>query len=479
MIDTAFKKWCSMVGLKIKKHQMDGIKWCYERECAEKYKGGIISDEMGLGKTILMLGCIMLNKKGKTLIVVPPALLGQWKKCIEKFLFGYEAFVYHGQNTKISIEELEKERIVLTTYGMIAKRKPKGYKSPLWKPHWGRLIFDEAHHLRNFKTSICNGAFKLTADVKWMVTGTPIQNKKSDIRILFGLLGRIVRGEKDLKECISRYLLRRTKKGVGINIPNIITENVVVKWESEAEKNLAASIHMPLGFSSVTIENVNEIMKHLEYDSPLPLFVRARQSCIHSKMLKNCIKKMKNDGLVPMNFKMKKISTSSKISAVVEKVISEPKNKRKIVFCHYREEIDELKSRFQRKGYSVSVMDGRSKRKERLSAVQRPFGDLLNIPKKIKQKINQFLCPDILIAQIQSASEGLNLQHFSQIYFPSPHWNPAVEDQAIARAHRIGQKNKVKVVRFQMEAFGDDELTLENYCIIVQEKKRELMKLID
>ena len=119
------------------------------------------------------------------------------------------------------IEELEKERIVLTTYGMIAKRKPKNYKSPLWKPHWGRLIFDEAHHLRNCKTSICNGAFKLTADIKWMVTGTPIQNRKSDIKILFGLLGRIVRGEKDLKECISRYLLRRTKKGVGINIEKL------------------------------------------------------------------------------------------------------------------------------------------------------------------------------------------------------------------------------------------------------------------
>ena len=88
---------------------------------------------------------------------------------------------------------------------------------------------------------------------------------------------------------------------------------------------------------------------------------------------------------------------------------------------------------------------------------------------------------------IEFQSEGLNLQHFSEIYFTTPHWNPAVEDQAIARAHRIGQTEEVKVYRFvskftNIDGDGDNYfegvITLDEYCLIVQEKKRETMKMI-
>ena len=122
---------------------------------------------------------------------------------------------------------------------------------------------------------------------------------------------------------------------------------------------------------------------------------------------------------------------------------------------------DELKKRLISENYSVGVMDGRSKKKERLEVCD-------------EQK-----APDILLAQIQSTSEGLNLQHYCQVYFTSPHWNPAVEEQAMARAHRIGQTRPVRTFHFQMEGFGDGQLTLENYCLQVQSKKRELMALID
>ena len=99
--------------------------------------------------------------------------------------------------------------------------------------------------------------------------------------------------------------------------------------------------------------------------------------------------------------------------------------------------------------------------------------------------INDFIAPQVLIVQIQTANEGLNLQHYQDIYFTSPHWNPAVEEQAIARAHRIGQSRKVRVYRFIMEEFDAEDdgsgrpITIDQYCQIVQNKKRELTKMLD
>ena len=87
--------------------------------------------------------------------------------------------------------------------------------------------------------------------------------------------------------------------------------------------------------------------------------------------------------------------------------------------------------------------------------------------------------PEVLVVQIQTACEGLNLQHISEVYFTTPHWNPAVEDQAVARAHRIGQQNNVDVFRFVSKFHDDtDGVTLDQYCMEVQKKKREIAKII-
>ena len=86
------------------------------------------------------------------------------------------------------------------------------------------------------------------------------------------------------------------------------------------------------------------------------------------------------------------------------------------------------------------------------------------------------MAPEVCLCQIQTASEGLNLQHFQEIYFTSPWWNPALEDQAIARAHRIGQTQKVDVFRFAMKNFGGESKTLDQYCLEVQQKKRAIVQ---
>ena len=145
-------------------------------------------------------------------------------------------------------------------------------------------------------------------------------------------------------------------------------------------------------------------------------------------------------------------------------------NNKKIVFCHYRGEIDIIASRLTVLGINVSKFDGRTSKKDRKEKLINPV--------------------DVLILQINTACEGLNLQDYNEIYFVSPHWNPAIEDQAIARCHRIGQRREVEVFRFQMSGSefaattdGEEEdddctKTLEEYCLEVQDNKRNMREIM-
>ena len=139
-----------------------------------------------------------------------------------------------------------------------------------------------------------------------------------------------------------------------------------------------------------------------------------------------------------------------------EKIISEKsEGNRVLVFCHYVEEMELLKRVLTEASLDVEMLNGKTTAKQRRI-----------IPK---------LSPDALMVQIQSCCEGLNLQQFSTVIFTSPHWNPAVEDQAIARAHRIGQEKPVKVFRYICGGLGNGSVTLDQYCMAVQDVKRELM----
>ena len=152
---------------------------------------------------------------------------------------------------------------------------------------------------------------------------------------------------------------------------------------------------------------------------------------------------------------LNKIISHSKITAVVDKIKENALNgKNKIVFCHYRAEIDLLETLLE-EDLNVCKFDGRTSKKER---------------ELILSKVDV----NVLLIQIQTGCEGLNLQQYSEVYFTSPHWNPAVEDQAIARTHRIGQKKAVEVYRF-ISKF-DEGSTIDDYCRRVQDVKRELQK---
>ena len=495
-----FTKWCNRQKLDVKEHQLNGIEWVMKRERHDPKKnahpiigssGGFICDEMGLGKTILMIAAMVLNPKAHNLVVMPKSLMDQWLGAITKFTALEEGhvLVYHGAAGRAERARLAKYRVVITTYGMIATRKEhpvRGkYECPLWKQKWDRIIYDESHHLRNCQTGQYEGASKLTAPIKWMVTGTPINNKKSDFLHQATLQGSDEISARELRESL---VLRRTKQEIGIKMPKL-NENVIeVEWESAGEESFVRNIHNLMSFAPVTANNVDAIIHRLGamYQSVFPLFMLMRQACVKPSLTYNTLLRRGLAHELDIVDDLIRPDTSSKINAVVDKVVeNRPTGKSKLIFCLFRAEMEHIAMDLKEKGFNPVIINGSTTKKQRRFALQAGLKDdewediAPMLPEAICRQINTYLAPNVLIAQIQTSCEGLNLQHFAEVYFTTPHWNPAVESQAIARCHRIGQEKDVDVYRF-VTSFEDAEdeasMSLDQYCMEVQRVKKAVAK---
>ena len=521
--------------MSLKSYQTETMKWIIEREIMglggsnmAEYrhhgKGGILALDMGLGKTMLMLSTILCNIKGPenglkggTLIVVPSSLLKQWSSSIERFI-GIKPLVYYGSKTrKYTRQDITGDNgyVVITTYGTINKswREKNGSipeRSMLTKVRWGRIIYDEAHHMRTVGSSLKKNAMLLKTDIKWLLTGTPINNSINDLTTLFSIINvpkNIIMSCHSIAKCryqhIINNVLYKSKKEVGIELPPISIYTIDVEPESDKEKKLVDDMHLVMNnmfrnYGKIDGSNVNRIIKELfENKCYFELLIRSRQSCIMPVVLRDIIDNKKNycvtNGIISPEYadlSLNEIASQSKIQAIAKKVCSN-KGGRKIIFCHYRKEIDNIYTMLKSMKPSLVVqkIDGRTKNSLKKYALEIcPSGkdwvdifmnkklmgisDMNMIPKLLKT----YLAPDVLILQINTCCEGLNLQHFNEVYFSSPHWNPAVEDQAIARVYRIGQSKPVKIYKFITSSKGlNTQYTIDEYSNIVQSWKREVI----
>ena len=462
-----FGKYLDRTGMEHKEYQFEGVRWCLKNELRDcpvgGVRGGFIADEMGLGKTIMMIGLMLCNFLTRTLIVLPPILIDQWVLQIYRTT-GHRALVYHGANKKkITLDMMKRAIIVITSYGDVAyvrgggDKDKKKEKSLLFQVRWSRVVYDEAHHMRNAKTVLFERVKKLKAGICWLVSGTPIQNRLKDFHNLCSLLGL---GKKSVDlSLMGDFVLKRTKQEVGIPMPLLSVDKIMVGWKNQKELELSESIH--------------RFIPHAIREEKLMAMMFAKQSCIMSGLLEKNLWLLSELGVLEnmndVNLK-EGVRCSSKLDKVVEKIIERKGNGcGKIVFCHFHKEMDEIGRRLCFDGgMAVAMFDGR-------------VGGV----KKRQSILNSGV--EVLLLQIQTGCEGLNLQeNYSEIYFVSPHWNPAVEEQAIARCHRIGQMKPVVVERFVMGDFIEEEkekadlekepnimLTMDNYISKVQDEKKK------
>lgn len=464
-----FKAFLEQAGLEEQQHQVEGVDWCLKKETdgvvisPEKIiYGGIIADEMGLGKTIQLVGTMYSNTQEHTLIVLPKALLDQWIHVIKKML-KIKPLIYHGiWKNETTLDHLHTYSVIITTYGMIAERKKN--TGLLHQVNWDRIIFDEAHHMRNNQTNIYQGATKLSAKIKWLVTGTPIQNRRTDLYSLCALLGlptNYYTTPENLPLLCENFILHRTKESTKLAMPILNIHNIHIPWTNQSECNLSEDIHSSFKFSHVDKEEC-ETPICLLGESTLVSLLRARQACILPLLLREKYEKyVKESGKTDERIRTALMS-SSKLDYVLNHILERKDNKKsKLIFCHFRGEIDYIHTILTSQGMKSETFDGRTNEKKRHAILT-------------NTKI------DVLILQLQTGCEGLNLQQFSEVYFISPHWNPAIEDQAIARCHRFGQKEDVNVYRFYMNGFDaiDETSTIDNYSASVQQEKRQLMEII-
>lgn len=500
-----YADFTSAFSLDNKPHQEACVKWCVKCETATPTNhGGLIADEMGLGKTIQIIALLHINPKPNTLIVVPVALMEQWREALERMPFNalpsptntqQSVFVYHGrQRQHIDIQQFNTNTtnplVVITTYGEIAaygngRNQPP--TSPLHQVTWSRVVFDEAHHLRNPETNVHKASLLLKSEIKWLLTGTPIQNSVRDFHALCNIINipsYLYRGEKpNLKQLTRDYIIKRTKRRLEIPMPKLTEQTIKVEWENEDERNVASQLHG--GY----LKQTNSRVVLPRFNNRMVEIMRARQMCIlpslldtmidsgrwvgnqadrqyHQDQIDDDIETGNQISEEQLDLLEKATRGSSKLDAVIRHIVNNKRDKSKeaiprmLVFCEFRKEIDYMENALMSHGIMTGRIDGKT-------------------PQKMKEAFLNSDIIEVLILQVKTCSEGLNLQKYTDVYIVTPQWNPCVEAQAIGRAYRMGQTKDVNVYRFVMDNEGlNIDNTMDMRVVKRQEEKYEDAKKV-
>ena len=395
-------------------HQEAGVRWMMQREetAAVVCRGGILADDMGLGKTFQTIGLLKNSPfKFRTLIICPPALITGWTDELTACGYGVSALV----NGKWTGPETN---ICLTTYPKACLHFAALAKAD---PPFERVVLDEGHVIRNMKTKrwLCCMSIASRAQVRWILSATPIQNGASDWRSLCYWLR--VKGVSDnvIMEIAPTLMLRRTMDDLRNSIdtlpppPRFIDREFLIPAGTE-EGRLFRQL------CDTAIENQGEsaLIK-------LQLWMRIQQFLVHPQIY---VQSMQDKGRNMPDW----TGTATKWAACMADLSDAVRMKEgTIVFCNFRAEIERVAAAAAEMGASVFVVrNGDDVRKGREAAAA---GEAV-----------------VMVVQIVSGGAGLNLQFCTRILFLSQHWNPAVVHQAVGRAVRIGQKTSVVVVFYSV-----------------------------
>ena len=465
--------WQSMMrgGFRLRTHQEEGLKWMLRREHADT-KGGILADDPGLGKTIQMIALIAGNRLSKTLIAVPTSVLGQWRSIANTIFNEDDIYFHYGSDKVINQEQLLAKdfKICITSHGSLIQRK--GKKTPLHIPNfWDRVVVDEGHVIRNKKTQLHLSVMELIHDKSssWILSGTPVQNSKSDIKNLFTFIQ--VPLKVSLEDGINEYLLRRTKEVIysdSFQPYKIKTQKIPFRTKQEQD------IYQYIEDNALQalLEGQIDLNKFEFQILLLEIVMRLRQCSSHPLIAIEGIRNKMNRFELPEidapEFSFPTTKRSTKMAKIVEDI--KEATGYSLVFSHFKKEIELLDMYLHEEGISAEIYDGSMSTRQRSDTIAK-FNIVATSPK-------------VLLIQIKAGGVGLNLQQFTNVFILSPDWNPANEIQAIARAHRMGQSKIVNVNKY-MVTFNpkfiklgnseDEYTTIDERIILKQKVKRTTM----
>lgn len=412
--------------------------------------GACLADDMGLGKTVQIIAFlekIRVESGGKALLIIPASLIGNWQKEIEKFAPEMKITVLHGKETAIDLEGEDGPFLYITTYGMAARLEE------IRDISWDILILDEAQAIKNPGTKQTKTIKQIKAKTRIAMTGTPIENRLSDLWSLFdfldaGLLGsakeftnftkRLRENNSDyakLRNIVNPFILRRLKtdKSVISDLPEKIeikeyaalSKKQIVLY-NKLVKELEAKLH-----NSEGIERKGLVLGSI---------IKFKQICNHPDQY-----------LGLEEYKVDNSGKYQQLKDICENIYE--KRERVLVFTQFKEITEPiaafLESIFNRKGL---VLHGGTSVKKRSEMIE-SFNGEEYIP--------------YMVLSLKAGGVGLNLTAANHVIHFDRWWNPAVENQATDRAFRIGQTKNVMVHKFVTRGTIEEKIDL-----MIEEKQK-------
>ena len=443
---------------KLRYYQKTGYKWL---KTLEQYKlGGILADDMGLGKTVQILALLLDYKENEkhplpSIVITPSSLALNWKSEIEKFTDGMKILVMGGslEERKKKIDSINNYDLVITSYDLL-KRDIEYYKEKNYIFKY--QIADEAQYIKNSNTQNAKALKNINAQVKFALTGTPIENSLAELWSIFDYImpGYLFTYKKfkqiyevpiikensqemidKLKMLIEPFILRRVKKDVLKELPE--KSVTILNSEMEGEQLKIYMSYLAQARSEAMQEIKNKGIEKSQIKI-LALLTRLRQICCH-----------------PALFIENYNGESSKLNQCIDIVKDAVKGGHKIlIFSGYTSMFNIIEGNLSKEGIPYYKLTGQTKIDERMELVE-DFNNNENVK--------------VFLISLKAGGTGLNLIGADMVIHYDPWWNMSAENQATDRAYRIGQKNNVQVYKLITKN------SIEEKIYNLQEKKSKLI----